>query len=42
MHDEVWEKGTGLAKAIQAVTDKQWNPSIFCDVSAPYVDGSGR
>jgi kynurenine formamidase len=42
MHDEVWEKGTELAKAIQAVTDKQWNPSIFCDVSAPYVDGSGR
>jgi len=24
MHDEVWEKGTELAKAIRSVTDESW------------------
>jgi kynurenine formamidase len=40
MHDEVWEKGTELAEAIRAVTDKRRVPSIFCDVLAPFMGTS--
>jgi kynurenine formamidase len=29
MHDEVWEKGIELAKAIRTVTDKKWVPDIL-------------
>lgn len=29
LHDEVWEKGTELAKAIRAVTDKAWISAVI-------------
>jgi kynurenine formamidase len=42
MHDEVWEKGTELAKAIRVVTDNNWIPSIIYDVLAPHEGREGR
>lgn len=42
LHDEVWEKGTELAEAIRAVTDKKRIPNIFCDVVAPFMGSSNH